>query len=86
MPGRIDEILTEIKELKALFESIQKREEIPKYMDIDKTVAELRKQGIQISKSTLYKKSATGLIPVHKIDNKIYFILSELQNTITNKK
>lgn len=78
MPARIDEILAEIKDLKALFQSVTKREEIPKYMDINTTVAELHRQGIKMRKSTLYKKSAAGLIPVHKIDNRIYFKINEL--------
>lgn len=84
LPERIDEILSELSAIKVLLEKVSKPEQIPKFLNIDDAVAYLQSQGIRISKSTLYKRSALGLLPIHKIDNKIYFIPEELTNAIIN--
>ena len=84
MPARIDEIITELRELKQIVDNrIKKAEEIPKYLNIDAAIEYLKLQGISMSKSTLYKLSAKDRIPKHKIDNKLYFNNQELQLWIT---
>ena len=84
LPERIDEILSELSAIKVLLEKVSKPEQIPKFLNIDDTVAFLQSQGLRISKSTLYKRSALGLLPTHKIDNKIYFNHQELINALTD--
>lgn len=73
MPQRIDEILSVLRELKSTVTNlIEKRDNIPKYLNIDATVDYLKSLGILMSKSKIYKMSASGELPVVKIENKIY--------------
>lgn len=85
MPARIDEIITELKELRQIVDNrIKKTEEIPKYLNIDAAIEYLKSQGVSMSKSTLYKLSAKDRIPKHKIDNKLYFNCNNLDKWIIN--
>ena len=87
IPQRIDEILSELRVIKSMVNNhIEKPDNIPKYLNIDETVRYLNKQGISISKSTLYKRSASGLIPTHKIENRLYFNPVELLKILTDEK
>lgn len=86
LPQRIDEILSELSVLRSIVTNqIEKPENIPKYLKIDAAIRYLNKQGISISKSTLYKRSASGLIPTHKIENRLYFNPVELLNILTDE-
>lgn len=83
MPVRIDEVLSELRELKKLIcDRINKIENVPRYLNIDAAIEYLKSQGISMSKSTLYKRSARDKIPKHKIDNKLYFTIQELTLSI----
>ena len=85
MPVRIDEILSELRELKKLIGGrINKIENVSKYLNIDAAIEYLKLQGISMSKSTLYKLSAKDKIPKHKIDNKLYFNCNNLDKWIIN--
>ncbi|MDE7460765.1 MAG: helix-turn-helix domain-containing protein [Paramuribaculum sp.] len=84
LPERIDEILSELSAIRVLLEKVSKPEQIPKFLNIDDAVTFLQSQGIRISKSTLYKRSASGILPIHKIDNKIYFNPQDLINVLTD--
>lgn len=78
LPERVEEILKKLKIIHAMLEKIPKVEEIPKYLSIEDSVEFLKKQGIKISKSTLYKRSAASKIKSSKIEGKIYFKPNDL--------
>lgn len=84
MPEKIDVILSELAEIKEALVTIQKPEEVPKLLSIDSAVAYLKRYGITISKSTLYKRSSSGLLPSLKIENKIYFSPQTIINLLTH--
>lgn len=83
MPEKIDVILSELAEIKKALVTLQKPEEVPKLLSIDSAVAYLKRYGITISKSTLYKRSSSGLLPSLKIENKIYFSPQTIINLLT---
>lgn len=86
MPQRIDEILSELRVIKSMVNNhIEKPDNIPKYLNIDETIRYMNKQGISISKSTLYKRSASGQIPTHKIENRLYFNPTEILQIFTDE-
>lgn len=86
LPQRIDEILSELSVIRSLVTNqIEKPDNIPKYLNIDAAIRYLNKQGISISKSTLYKRSASGMIPTHKIENRLYFNPVEILNILTDE-
>ena len=68
LPERIDEILSELSTIRILLGNMPTTEQIHKFLNIDDAVAYLQSLGIRISKSTLYKRSALGPLPAHKIE------------------
>lgn len=82
LPERIDEILSELMEVKKLLGYPQQSKAESRFLDIDNAIVYLKDNGIQISKSTLYKKCTSGLIISHKIENRLYFKPVELLNSI----
>lgn len=85
LPEKIDVILSELAEIKEALVTIQRPEEVPKLLSIDSAVAYLKQYGITISKSTLYKRSSSGLLPSLKIENRLYFSPRNLIEIITYK-
>ena len=57
---------------------IEKREEIPKYLNTENALAYLKRIGFSMSKSKLYKLTALKSIPVHKNGNTLLFLQEEL--------
>ena len=58
---------------------IEKREEIPKYLNTENALAYLKNIGFSMSKSKLYKLTALKSIPVHKNGNNLLFLQKELE-------
>ena len=64
---------------KKLGAKIEKREEIPKYLNTENALAYLKNIGFSMSKSKLYKLTALKSIPVHKNGNNLLFLQKELE-------
>lgn len=87
LPQRMDQVLDEIRELKRLYvEKLAKVEEIPKFLNIDGALKYLHSQGIKISKSKIYKMSASGELENCKIEGKLYFTKVQLKKFFYNGK
>ena len=81
LPERIDYLISEIGEVKELLmQRIEKPEEIPKYLSLEKALLYLEKKGFLVSKSKLYKMTSGDIIPCHKNGNRIYFLPEELND------
>lgn len=86
LPERIDYLITEVMDLKQIvLRGIDKPEEIPKYLDVVQTLLYLKKKGVSISKSKLYKMTSGNSIPYRKMDSKLYFLPTELENWLSNQ-
>lgn len=86
LPERMDCLISEVLELKQiLLQGIGKPEEIPKYLDVTRTLLYLEKRGISISRSKLYKMTAGNKVPYKKMDNKLYFFPEELDNWLSDQ-
>lgn len=67
LPSAVMELTKKVDLLISMFSTkIEKREEIPKYMNTETALEYLRKTGLTISKSKLYKLTASNSIPVYK--------------------
>lgn len=64
---------------------IEKREEIPKYLNTENALAYLKNIGFSMSKSKLYKLTALKSIPVHKNGNNLLFCRKSLNNGLKAK-
>lgn len=79
LPSAVMELTEKVDLLISMFSTkIEKREEIPKYMNTETALEYLRKTGLTISKSRLYKLTASNSIPVYKEGNSLLFTQQEL--------
>lgn len=79
LPSAVMELTEKVDLLISMFSTkIEKREEIPKYMNTETALEYLRKTGLTISKSKLYKLIASNSIPVYKEGNSLFFTQQEL--------
>lgn len=79
LPSAVMELSKKVDLLISMFSTkIEKREEIPKYMNTETALEYLRKIGLTISKSKLYKLTASNSIPVYKEGNSLFFTQQEL--------
>ena len=79
LPSAVMELTEKVDLLISMFSTkIEKREEIPKYMNTETALEYLRKTGLTISKSELYKLTASNSIPVYKEGNSLFFTQQEL--------
>lgn len=86
LPERVDFLISEVAGIKQiLLQGIAKPEEIPKYLDVTRTLLYLEKRGISISRSKLYKMTAGNKVPYKKMDNKLYFFPEELDNWLSDQ-
>ena len=86
LPGQIDYLIQEISEIKnILMNRIEKREEIPKWLNKEQALRYIQKQGYKLSSSKLYKLSATDNIPCHRSGRNLYFFAEELDKWLNNQ-
>ena len=86
LPERIDYLIQEISEIKnILINRIEKREEIPKWLNKEQALKYIQKQGYKLSSSKLYKLSATDNIPCHRSGRNLYFFAEELDKWLNNQ-
>ena len=86
LPERIDYLIQEISEIKnILINRIEKREEIPKWLNKEQALKYIQKQGYKLSASKLYKLSATDNIPCHRSGRNLYFFAEELDKWLNNQ-
>ena len=79
LPSAVMELTKKVDLLTSMFSTkIEKREEIPKYMNTETALEYLRKTGLTIIKSKLYKLTASNSIPVYKEGNSLFFTQQEL--------
>ena len=64
---------------------IEKREEIPKWLNKEQALRYIQKQGYKLSSSKLYKLSATDNIPCHRSGRNLYFFAEELDKWLNNQ-
>ena len=86
LPERIDYLIQEISEIKnILMNRIEKREEIPKWLNKEQALRYIQKQGYKLRSSKLYKLSATDNIPCHRSGRNLYFFAEELDKWLNNQ-
>ena len=86
LPSAVMELTEKVDLLISMFSTkIEKREEIPKYMNTETALEYLRKTGFSISKSKLYKLTASNGIPVYKEGNSLFFTQQELDKWCEEK-
>lgn len=81
LPRKVDEIFSEIKEIKSLLKCRNQDVSITsKIISLEKAVVFLREQGFPISKSRIYKLTAMGAggLPFRKFGNRLVFDRDEL--------
>ena len=64
---------------------IEKREEIPKWLNKEQALKYIHKQGYKLSSSKLYKLSATDNIPCHRTGRNLYFFAEELDKWLSDQ-
>ncbi len=80
LPSAIEELAGKVDYIiNLLGAKIEKREEIPKYLNTENALAYLKNIGFSMSKSKLYKLTALKSIPVHKNGNNLLFLQKELE-------
>lgn len=80
LPAAVMELVEKVDYIiNLLGAKIEKREEIPKYLNTEKALAHLKNIGFSMSKSKLYKLTALKSIPVHKNGNNLLFLQKELE-------
>lgn len=80
LPAAVMELVEKVDYIiNLLGAKIEKREEIPKYLNTEKALAYLKNIGFSMSKSKLYKLTALKSIPVHKNGNNLLFLQKELE-------
>lgn len=86
LPAAVMELTEKVDSLISMFSTkIEKREEIPKYMNTERALEYLKKTGFPISKSKLYKLTALNDIPVYKEGNSLLFTKQELDKWCEEK-
>lgn len=79
LPERIDYLISEIKEVKALLiPRVETPKEIPKFLDKECALRYLRNLGYNVSSSKFYKMTAENEIPCHRSGRRLYFLADEL--------
>lgn len=78
MPIQIDRILSELQAIKNTVSKLEKPEEIPKRLTVEKALEFLAAQSFEMSKSQLYKKVAARTIPHYHFGNRVIFDTEEL--------
>ena len=80
LPAAVVELVEKVDYIiNLLGAKIEKREEIPKYLNTENALAYLKNIGFSMSKSKLYKLTALKSIPVHKNGNNLLFLQKELE-------
>ena len=80
LPAAVMELVEKVDYIiNLLGAKIEKREEIPKYLNTENALAYLKNIGFSMSKSKLYKLTALKSIPVHKNGNNLLFLQKELE-------
>ena len=80
LPAAVKELVEKVDYIiNLLGAKIEKREEIPKYLNTENALAYLKNIGFSMSKSKLYKLTALKSIPVHKNGNNLLFLQKELE-------
>jgi predicted RecB family endonuclease len=59
---------------------VQRPKDEPERFNINEAVEYLKKMGITISKSSLYKSTSNGGVPVHRFGNRLVFIREDLDD------
>lgn len=80
LPRKFEEVFSEIKEIKSLLKDKTKSINESKILSLEKTIAFLKEQGYPVSKSRLYKLTATGAggLPFRKFGSRLVFDRDEL--------
>lgn len=79
LPERVDFLISEVAGIKQiLLQGIAKPEEVPKYLDITQVLFYLKKRGVLVSRSKLYKMTSEDSIPHRKMSSKLYFLPNEI--------
>ena len=80
LPAAVMELVEKVDYIiNLLGAKIEKREEIPRYLNTENALAYLKNIGFSMSKSKLYKLTALKSIPVHKNGNNLLFLQKELE-------
>ena len=80
LPAAVMELVEKVDYIiNLLGAKIEKREEIPIYLNTENALAYLKNIGFSMSKSKLYKLTALKSIPVHKNGNNLLFLQKELE-------
>ncbi|MBW9279229.1 helix-turn-helix domain-containing protein [Bacteroides fragilis] len=80
LPAAVMELVEKVDYIiNLLGAKVEKREEIPKYLNTENALAYLKNIGFSMSKSKLYKLTALKSIPVHKNGNNLLFLQKELE-------
>ena len=80
LPAAVMELVEKVDYIiNLLGAKIEKRDEIPKYLNTENALAYLKNIGFSMSKSKLYKLTALKSIPVHKNGNNLLFLQKELE-------
>lgn len=77
-PAQIDRILSELQAIKNTVSKLEKPEEIPKRLTVEKALEFLAARSFEMSKSQLYKKVAAREIPHYHFGNRVIFDTEEL--------
>jgi hypothetical protein len=86
IPQMIAELFTDVKELKALLKGqTTKVDPQPSKLTLDRAVTYLNGKGFPITKSKLYKLTATNDVPVQRFGNRLVFDVSELWDWCTTQ-
>lgn len=87
LPLQIDFLISQVGVIQEiLLNRIAKPEEVPKKkLTFDDTLSYFFKQGYKMSKSRLYKLTASNSIPNYKIGNKLLFSVEELDQWLNNQ-
>lgn len=78
MPAQIDRMLNELQAIKSIVAKLEKPEEIPKRLTIEKALEVMKTRSFEMSKSQLYKKVAARKIPHYHFGSRIVFDTEEL--------
>jgi hypothetical protein len=86
IPQIVAELFADVKELKALLkEQTTKVEPQPNKLTLDRAVTYLNGKGFPMTKSKLYKLTATNEVPVQRFGNRLVFDASELWDWCTRQ-
>lgn len=79
LPAAIKLVDTKLNQvIDMLAQRIEKPEEIPKYLNVEKALKHLNALGFPVKKSTLYKLTSKNEIPFRKIGSRLIFTADSL--------